>query len=514
MRILNLKLGTKLGVGFGWVIIQIVILGILGAIKMDQILDTMTEISKTRIPQMHVVYSIYEDYLMIDRSLHALPFAQNNETKKRLENDYKNHVDSLLNVMTILEKKLITTKEKDMFVKLKEPLDLIMARSDHAFKLVRDGHNNEVADIIKTQIEPEQSKLLVNLNAFTKYIRELSEAAGESTIETNKTNRTIMSSIAFSAIIVGGLIAFFITRSITKQLNQVINGLIQSSLSVASCSSEVASASRSLAEGSSEQAAAIEEISASLEEMSTMTRQNADHATHADNLMKDKKKIAKTVQDSMENLTKSMTEICTSSEETSKIVKTIDEIAFQTNLLALNAAVEAARAGEAGAGFAVVADEVRNLAIRAADATKSTSGLIENIVQKIREGADLVSKTNEAFTAIASSATREGVIVGEIAAASQEQAQGIDQISKAIAAMDKVTQQTAASAEESASAAAEMNALSEQMKDITVSLVNIIGRNSDHAERFDGVTQQAGKMMGRSDVSVTESLEHSRRLYL
>ena len=153
----------------------------------------------------------------------------------------------------------------------------------------------------------------------------------------------------------------------------------------------------------------------------------------------------------MDELTGSMKEIARSSEETQKIVKTIDEIAFQTNLLALNAAVEAARAGEAGAGFAVVADEVRNLAMRAAEAAKNTSGLMEDIVRKIKNGEKLVEVTDGAFKEITDSSLKVVNLIGEIAAASQEQSQGIEQVNKAVAEMNSVTQQTAAGAEELAS---------------------------------------------------------------
>jgi methyl-accepting chemotaxis protein len=173
---------------------------------------------------------------------------------------------------------------------------------------------------------------------------------------------------------------------------------------------------------------------------------------------------------SMKDLTTSMGEITRASEETGKIIKTIDEIAFQTNLLALNAAVEAARAGEAGAGFAVVADEVRNLAMRAAEAAKNTSGLIEGTVKKIRQGSEIVSKTNGEFGKVSEGAKKVKELVAEIAAASQEQAQGVEQINKAVAEMDKVVQRNAASAEESASASEEMNGQAEQMKEFVVEL--------------------------------------------
>ena len=179
-----------------------------------------------------------------------------------------------------------------------------------------------------------------------------------------------------------------------------------------------------------------------------MTRQNASNTAEANNLMTAAKKAIEKANASMSDLTKSMKEIASASEQTAKIIKSIDEVAFQTNLLALNAAVEAARAGEAGAGFAVVADEVRNLAMRATDSAKNTATLIEDIVNKVRGGESLVNVTNEVFSEVTASSTKVVELMGEIAAASQEQSQGIDQVNKAMAEMNQVTQQNAANAEE------------------------------------------------------------------
>jgi len=203
-----------------------------------------------------------------------------------------------------------------------------------------------------------------------------------------------------------------------------------------------------LSDAASRQAASLEETSSSLEEMASMTRQNAANTAQANQLMAEAADVIRSADRSMVELTGSMKEIASASEQTQKIIKTIDEIAFQTNLLALNAAVEAARAGEAGAGFAVVADEVRNLAMRAAEAAKNTTALTEDIVRKVKNGENLVSTTYEAFQAVTGRSAKVVNLVAEVAAASQEQSQGVDQLNSAVAEMNDVTQQNAASAEE------------------------------------------------------------------
>ncbi len=278
---------------------------------------------------------------------------------------------------------------------------------------------------------------------------------------------------------------FFSQASITRPIKRIIDRLSGGADQIATASGQITSTSQSLAEGSSEQAASIEESSASLEEMAAMTKQNADNANQADQLMKQASEVVGQANESMAGLTASMEDISKSGEETSKIIKTIDEIAFQTNLLALNAAVEAARAGEAGAGFAVVADEVRNLAMRAADAAKDTATLIEGTTLKVKTGSDLVAGTNEAFAQVTDSASKVGELVAEIAAASDEQARGIEQVNTAVTEMDKVTQQNAANAQQTASSSGEMLSQAGWMKAMVTELVSLVGgsgsRGSDRS---------------------------------
>ena len=269
--------------------------------------------------------------------------------------------------------------------------------------------------------------------------------------------------------------AFVFSNSLTKPINKIIRTLTATSQKISSASAQVSTSSQQLAEGATEQSASLEEASSSLEEMSSMTQNNANSATEVDNLTNETNRIVGKANDSMTLLTTSMDEISKASEETSKIVKTIDEIAFQTNLLALNAAVEAARAGEAGAGFAVVADEVRNLAIRAADAARNTAELIEDTVKKVKDGTGLLAETSGAFAEVSDSSKKVGELTSEIATASNEQAQGIEHINRAVTEMDKVIQQNAVNAQESASASQELNAEAAQMKKVVNDLVTLVG---------------------------------------
>ena len=293
-----------------------------------------------------------------------------------------------------------------------------------------------------------------------------------------------------------------IARGLTRTLRSVVGHLTRTTSEVSSASGQVSQSSQSLAEGATEQAAGLQETSSSLEEMAAMTRQNADNSQQANTLMQEAASIVASGKNAMGQVEGTINDIKSASDETAKIIKVIDEIAFQTNLLALNAAVEAARAGEAGKGFAVVAEEVRNLAMRSAEAAKNTASLIQRSQESSTRGVDVSSQAAEAMDSISQSASKVAELISEISAASQEQAQGIDQVNSAVAQMDKVTQQNAANAEESASASQE---LSNQAQSLTALVAQLVALTEGHHEGSPSATETPARQHG---LNVSDRIFH------
>ncbi len=295
------------------------------------------------------------------------------------------------------------------------------------------------------------------------------------------------------SLIIGIALSTWLIHNITGPINRIIETLKSGSDQINSAAGQIASASQSLAEGSTTQAASLEETSSALEQMASMTRQNADNASKTNETTISNNKLVSEGVHAMSQMTEAMNDINDKSEKVSRIVKTIEDIAFQTNLLALNAAVEAARAGEAGKGFAVVADEVRNLSQRSAQAAKDTTELITGTVESVKHGSEIASHLTTSFSSIAEGSQKVGDLINQIAAATNEQAQGVDQVNTAVAQMDKVTQQNAANSEETASASEELSAQASTWVDSIGELVGLVSGKQAVATMRSGPSPSAAR---------------------
>jgi methyl-accepting chemotaxis protein len=354
------------------------------------------------------------------------------------------------------------------------------ANVDKAAQLHMDLYREASADRIETAaavLKDQMMPLLLKIGTACDRLEEqqselMAKVAADTEASVSRSRWITIALIALSFVV--GAIVIWVVRQINASLRQTVTELGQGANQVASAASQVSSSSQSLAQGSSEQAASLEETSASTEEINSMARKNSENAHTAADLMTQSQRKFVQANQSLDQSVVAMGEINAQSDKIAKIIKVIDEIAFQTNILALNAAVEAARAGEAGMGFAVVADEVRNLAQRCAQAAKDTSALIEESISKSNAGKIKVDQVASAIRMITEETNKVKALVDDVNLGSQEQTRGLDQIGKAVTQMDQVTQTTAASAEEGASAAEELTAQSEGLKDIVERLTAMV----------------------------------------
>ncbi len=348
---------------------------------------------------------------------------------------------------------------QDEYLKLLNNADQVIANFETMIKEAGRAQAiyQEAAGAVSDKLLPLSDRLQNDLNLLMANKRAYDRENNQATVDQGQRFIMVMALGAGLTLVLLVTLSALVLRSIRRAMSTITDSLNEAARQVDQSSGQLSTAANSLADGATENAASLEETSAALEELSSMTRRNADNASEANSLMTQATAAVDRADSSMSGVIEAMGEISTSGNEISKIIKTIDEIAFQTNLLALNAAVEAARAGEAGSGFAVVADEVRNLAIRSAEAAKSTADLIAATIGNINSGSAMVQTTAEAFQTVSRHSGQVAELLAEVAEASKEQAQGIDQITTAMNRMDKVTQTTAASAEESASAAGQLS---------------------------------------------------------
>ena len=427
-------------------------------------------------------------YLLAGKDEFLEPFISGKATFKQLTNKLKQEVKDNPQQVSIVEQaaQTILDWEKKVIVPLIELRKKIGTSKtmDDIRDLTAKAEGKVYFDAFREQIA-----------TFTAREQALMVIRQQDAEKTSANSKSIIITGICIAVVIAIVISLILSGSITGPFKQIFQGLktfsnmeldeVKQKFSqiisgMNSSSSQVADASQQIATGASQQAASLEEISSSLEEMSSMTKQNAENATEANGLAQEAQNGAESGVNAMTRMSDAIGKIKRSSDETAKIIKTIDEIAFQTNLLALNAAVEAARAGEAGKGFAVVAEEVRNLAQRSAEAAKDTSTLIEESQTNADNGVSVTKEVGDILHNIVEASGKVNALIGEVSAASTEQATGIGQLNTGVSQLDQVTQQNAASTEELSAQAKEMGSLMQLMMQV-VGSGNPAGMGHDYS---------------------------------
>ena len=494
MKIANLKIGTRLGLGFGVVIVLLLVVAFIAVSRIAMINKATDEILNDRYVKVTVAQDIQTEVNVQARYLRnaiigAADPAEVTASLAKLDASVKQNVQNLAKLKSLLN----TEKGKALFATLIERRNVYASTRDATVKLLVDGQPDLAGKYLLKELVGPQNAFFESIDALADFQESLMKKSGEQAEADGAFAVRVTVALSAIAALAAALIGWLITRSITipvnhavtlaqtvaagdlssrievqskdeigslmqalKDMNQSLNSIVGqvrvSTDEIATATGEVATGNMDLSSRTEQQASALEETASSMEELTSTVKQNSDNARQANQLAVSAVEVARQGGVVVDEVVTTMGQINESAAKISDIIGVIDGIAFQTNILALNAAVEAARAGEQGRGFAVVASEVRNLAQRSAGAAKEIKTLINDSVARVDAGNRLVAKAGTTMTEVVASIQRVTDIMGEITVASREQEVGIEQINQAVTEMDTVTQQNAALVEEAAAA--------------------------------------------------------------
>jgi methyl-accepting chemotaxis protein len=470
-----MTVGKKITVACSVLVTFSAMIGTVAVLSIHNLSDKLTSIADDSLPGVYVIGRL--DSLQLDlrgATLHhvATPDPKMKAVKDSQAEALKKQVSGLVKDY---EQTIHDARDREMFHRIPGFMDAYINACEKVRALSREGKTTEAMAIYDTEADSTRKALKTALKEQIEYKQT---TAKENTQSANSAARKgLLSTWWFAglALACGGILAFYIVRGINAALRRSIEELAQGAEQLSQAAAQVSSASQSLAQGASEQSAAIEETSASTQQITASTRKGVENLESVASRMEQTDRNASEANVTLDQMVTSMNEITASSENISKIIRVIDEIAFQTNILALNAAVEAARAGEAGMGFAVVADEVRTLAQRSAEAAKNTASLIEQSIASSGTGKQNVDRVAASIRGLTGHTREVKTLVDEVNVGGREQAQTIEHIAKAITELETVTQRNAAAAEESASASEELNAEAQSVRGVVEQLRALVG---------------------------------------
>jgi len=523
-----MKIGFRLSLGFAAIVALLIVIAFIGINRLSVLNHETEVIVKDRVVKVAMSNKIIDQINIIARSSrNILLMTEPGQIKKEIEQITESR-KAAVELLANLDRMMNTEKGKALFKVVMDARAPYADLTARFMKLIEEGKKDEGLKLLLNDMRPRQLAYLDALDKLDVYLSDVMSKSAADAEDTYNMARMLMLALAAAAIAIAGLIAFFVTRSITRPLNEAVRiaetvasgdltarievnsrdetGQLMQALkhmndslikivgevrtgtdTIATASAQIAAGNQDLSSRTEEQASSLEETASSMEELTSTVRQNADNARQANQLAITASGVAVKGGNVVSQVVTTMDAINTSSKKIVDIISVIDGIAFQTNILALNAAVEAARAGEQGRGFAVVATEVRSLAQRSASAAREIKGLIDDSVSKVGEGSRLVGEAGTTMDEVVSSIQRVTDIMSEITAASQEQSDGIEQVNQAVAQMDTATQQNAALVEEAAAAA-------ESLQDQARNLVQVVSVFKTGQE-FAMAAPAAGKVL-------------------
>jgi len=471
-------IGKRITVGYAAVLFAMIAICVFAFTRLNVIKAHTDELVNDGLPGIVALTQVQANTIQANALL--LRFILSSETSEfaAIDQSVKEIAESNSQLVKEVESLINSDEERALYAKLISARTVYTQARSEAFAFARAGKDKEAFAAYKEVVSVAFYAYRDAIKAMVDFNKNNSVQGGKEITNAIISSKTFILTGLGLAIALAGILGYIIITGTNKVLSTASKTLDDGASQVTAAAGQVSAASQSLAEGASEQAASLEETSSSLEEMASMAKRNSESVQQAKELSTQTRIAADTGTNDMQEMKRAMDAIKVSSDDVAKIIKTIDEIAFQTNILALNAAVEAARAGEAGAGFAVVADEVRNLAQRSAQSAKETATKIEEAITKSVYGVQISEKVATSLNAIAEKTRKVDAIVAEIATASNEQRQGVDQVNLAVGQMDKVTQSNASNAEETASAAEELNAQAISLKEAVADLSKLVGSSA------------------------------------
>ncbi|MCP3658106.1 methyl-accepting chemotaxis protein [Herbaspirillum sp.] len=522
MNIKNIKISARLAACFGILVAVMCLIAGVGMQSLHSISKASRIVVEDRYVKIALVMEIRENVNSAARNLRNAMLGRNpDEAKRYLDRGAANSAKTTES-MNQIEKLISTPRGKELFKAIQDARATYSTSRDKLRELILQQKKEEATEVLFNEVIPKQDRYFDVLNDFVAFQRTLMDESVAEGQQTSDSAIALMLELSAVAILLCVLAAWWVTRSITRPLNEAVDvasavaqgdltvqigettrdetGKLLASLkamnqnlhrivsevrtgsdTINTASSEIASGNLDLSSRTEEQAGALEETASAMEELTSTVKQNADNARQANSLAATASDVAVQGGSVVGQVVQTMGEINEASRKIVDIISVIDGIAFQTNILALNAAVEAARAGEQGRGFAVVASEVRTLAQRSASAAKEIKALIDDSVSRVDNGSRLVEQAGATMSEVVASVRRVTDVVAEISAASNEQSDGIEQINHAIVQMDEVTQQNAALVEQAAAAAQSLQEQSGRLVE-TVSIFKLSSQETPRAQ--------------------------------